>query len=62
MKVLTKFMVNVMIDVSLGTDSIRWKNISHGSRTEAYTNTKYYIASPIGTTSKFTVKIYAITN
>ena len=45
-----------MIDVSLGTDSIRWKNISHGSRTEAYTNTKYYIASPIGTTSKFTVK------
>ncbi|HDR3490505.1 phosphatidylinositol-specific phospholipase C [Bacillus wiedmannii] len=53
---------NVMIDVSLGTDSTRWKNISHGSRTEAYTNTKYYIASPIGATNKFTVKIYAITN
>ncbi|PEB81300.1 phosphatidylinositol-specific phospholipase C [Bacillus nitratireducens] len=53
---------NVMIDVSLGTDSIRWKNISHGSRTEAYTNTKYYIASPIGASNKFTVKIYAITN
>ncbi|MGV2487886.1 UNVERIFIED_CONTAM: phosphatidylinositol phosphodiesterase, partial [Bacillus mycoides] len=53
---------NVMIDVSLGTDSIRWKNISHGSRTEAYTNTKYYIASPLGATNKFTVKIYAITN
>lgn len=53
---------HVMIDVSLGTDSIRWKNISHESRTEAYSNTKYYIASPIGATSKFTVKIYAITN
>ncbi|MED3275521.1 phosphatidylinositol-specific phospholipase C [Bacillus thuringiensis] len=53
---------NVMIDVSLGIDSTRWKNISHESRTEAYTNTKYYIASPIGATSKFTVKIYAITN
>ena len=53
---------NVMIDVPLGTDSIRWKNISHESRTEAYTNTKYYIASPIGATSKFTVQIYAITN
>ncbi len=51
-----------MIDVSLGIDSTRWKNISHESRTEAYTNTKYYIASPIGATSKFTVKIYAITN
>ncbi|MEJ9251376.1 phosphatidylinositol phosphodiesterase, partial [Bacillus thuringiensis] len=53
---------NVMIDVSLGIDSTRWKNISHGSRTEAYTNTKYYIASPTGATNKFTVKIYAITN
>ncbi|MBJ8052229.1 phosphatidylinositol-specific phospholipase C [Bacillus cereus] len=53
---------NVMIDVFLGTDSTRWKNISHGSRTEAYTNTKYYIASPLGATNKFTVKIYAITN
>ena len=51
-----------MIDVSLGTDSTRWKNTSHGSRTEAYTNTKYYIASPLGATNKFTVKIYAITN
>lgn len=53
---------NVMIDVSLGIDFTRWKNISHGSRTEAYTNTKYYIASPMGATNKFTVKIYAITN
>ncbi|TKH95822.1 phosphatidylinositol phosphodiesterase, partial [Bacillus cereus] len=53
---------NVMIDVSLGIDSTRWKNILHGSRTEAYTNTKYYIASPMGATNKFTVKIYAITN
>lgn len=51
-----------MIDVSLGTNSIRWKNILHVSRTKAYTNTKYYIASPIDATSKFTVKIYAITN
>jgi len=51
-----------MIDVPLGIDSTRWKIILHGSRTEAYTNTKYYIASPIGATSKFTVKIYAITN
>ncbi|NRS81807.1 hypothetical protein HP573_24000 [Bacillus cereus] len=53
---------NVMIDVSLGTHSIRRKNILHRSKTQAYTNTKYYIASPIGATSKFTVKIYAITN
>ncbi|EJS46899.1 hypothetical protein ICG_05489 [Bacillus cereus BAG1X1-3] len=53
---------NVMIDVSLGTDSVRWGNISNGSRTEAYTNSKYYIANPSGATNKFTVKIYAITN
>ncbi|QWH75385.1 phosphatidylinositol-specific phospholipase C domain-containing protein (plasmid) [Bacillus mycoides] len=53
---------NVMVDVSLGTDSVRWKNLLNESRTEAYTNTKYYIANPNGATSKFTVKIYAITN
>ncbi|OUB84415.1 phosphatidylinositol phosphodiesterase [Bacillus thuringiensis serovar medellin] len=53
---------NVMVDVSLGTDSVRWKNLSNGSKTEAYTNAKYYIANPTGATSKFTVKIYAITN
>ncbi|WP_255293913.1 phosphatidylinositol-specific phospholipase C [Bacillus toyonensis] len=53
---------NVMTDVSLGTDSVRWKNLSDQSRTEAYTNTKYYIANPNGATSKFTVKVYAITN
>ncbi|MGW6151099.1 phosphatidylinositol-specific phospholipase C [Bacillus mycoides] len=53
---------NVMIDVSLGTDSVRWGNISNGSKTEAYTNSKYYIANPSGATNKFTVKIYAITN
>ncbi|MDZ5480606.1 phosphatidylinositol-specific phospholipase C [Bacillus thuringiensis] len=53
---------NIMVDVSLGTDSVRWKNLSNESRTEAYTNAKYYIANPNGATSKFTVKIYAITN
>ncbi|OUB42632.1 phosphatidylinositol-specific phospholipase C [Bacillus thuringiensis] len=53
---------NIMVDVSLGTDSVRWKNLSNESRTEAYTNAKYYIANPTGATSKFTVKIYAITN
>ncbi|MED3463897.1 phosphatidylinositol phosphodiesterase, partial [Bacillus thuringiensis] len=53
---------NIMVDVSLGTDSVRWKKLSNESRTEAYTNAKYYIANPNGATSKFTVKIYAITN
>ncbi|OUB84382.1 phosphatidylinositol-specific phospholipase C [Bacillus wiedmannii] len=53
---------NVMVDVPLGSDSVRWRNLSNGSRTEAYTNAKYYIANPNGATSKFTVKIYAITN
>ncbi|OUB74281.1 phosphatidylinositol-specific phospholipase C [Bacillus thuringiensis] len=53
---------NVMVDVTLGLDSIRWSNLSNESRTAAYTNTKYYIANPNGATSKFTVKIYAITN
>ncbi|MGE7186405.1 phosphatidylinositol-specific phospholipase C [Peribacillus sp. NPDC006672] len=53
---------NVMVDVSLGTDSVRWEKISNESRTEAYTNTKYYIANPSGATNNFTVKIYAITN
>lgn len=51
-----------MIDFSLDTNSIRWKDIKHVSRTEAYTNTKYYIANPNGANNKFTVKIYAITN
>ncbi|MFI8496050.1 phosphatidylinositol-specific phospholipase C [Peribacillus butanolivorans] len=53
---------NVMVDVSLGNDPVRWENISNESRTEAYTNSKYYIANPSGATNKFTVKIYAITN
>ncbi|KAA6449283.1 phosphatidylinositol phosphodiesterase [Bacillus cereus] len=53
---------NVMVDVNFGVDSICWSNLSNESRTEAYTNAKYYIANPTGATSKFTVKIYAITN
>ncbi len=59
---LSSISFNVMIDVSLDTNSIRRKAIKHVSRTEAYTNTKYYIANPNGATNKFTVKIYAITN
>ncbi|WP_242319071.1 phosphatidylinositol-specific phospholipase C [Bacillus cereus group sp. BfR-BA-01349] len=53
---------NVMIDVSLGTDPVRWRQLSDQSRTEAYQHSKYYIANPSGAEKKFTVKIYAITN
>ncbi|TKI86979.1 phosphatidylinositol-specific phospholipase C domain-containing protein, partial [Bacillus mycoides] len=53
---------NIMVDVSLGLDRVSWSNISDESRTAADTNSKYYIANPIGASHRFTVKVYAITN
>ncbi|MGE6376670.1 phosphatidylinositol-specific phospholipase C [Peribacillus muralis] len=53
---------HVMADVSLGKDTVRWENITNGSRTEAYVNSNYYIANPSGATNDFTVKVYAITH
>ncbi|MDZ3952422.1 phosphatidylinositol-specific phospholipase C [Bacillus thuringiensis] len=58
----SNILFNVMIDVSFGTDPVRWSKLSDQSRTEAYTNSKYYIANPSGAEQRFIVKIYAITN